>query len=227
MVGRSRRSRVTCRQKRESCVTAEAASGRMHADSHPGASLIRSRDFPLKCLRIARPMLTWMRKGRRLLRYCSLGGGQGLLMAGWGECICRSGSEGRRRIRLLGAQRELGVSHKPFLGQPVTFKAAYPDFLSLRLIGTQHGEMNSPSQSQVAYSESTIPRVIPCSNPKCRQGGYDLQPFLITLAHSKDLAYEGHICCNGHEGTPKGRVKGDPCFNHLEFKIEATYKERI
>lgn len=111
-----------------------------------------------------------------------------------------------------------------FLGAASSFSAAYPEVKSLKLSGTQNGEVGNENQRHIYYSESNLPKIIPCSNPHCRQGGFDLLATLITLNHSKESSYEGKVYCNGHEGTAKGRVKGDSCFNTLSFKIEATFQ---
>lgn len=122
--------------------------------------------------------------------------------------------------------KEKLMESKSFLGSVASFKTAYPEIKTLQLKGTQNGEVSSESQHQIYYSEKNLPQNIPCSNPRCKQGGFNLLATLITLAHSKIPSYEATFYCGGHEGTPKGRVRGDSCFNSLTFKIEATYHEK-
>lgn len=118
------------------------------------------------------------------------------------------------------------MESKPFLGSVSSFKEAYPEIKSLLLNGTQSGEVSRENQRLIHYSQINLPQTIPCSNPRCKQGGFDLMATLITVTHSRMSSYETTMYCGGHEGTPKGRVKGDPCFNSLSFKLEATYHDK-
>lgn len=58
------------------------------------------------------------------------------------------------------------------------------------------------------YTKSTLPRYAQCCNPRCRQGGLDLQTVAMFAADG-----ERTISCQGHEGSPKGRRRGDSCDN--------------
>jgi hypothetical protein len=114
---------------------------------------------------------------------------------------------------------------KPFLGTPTTFSKAYPSFRSLVIRVKNHGYLASPMQREQVYSKPSIPRVIPCPNPRCQQGGYDLTAIIITMEHERNTKFSAHYSCNGHEGTPKGRRKGNPCMNSVELEFEAEFNE--
>jgi hypothetical protein len=116
------------------------------------------------------------------------------------------------------------MTTRPFLGTVATFREAYPEVKTLRLVGEQRGELARERQAQVYYTHVDIPENIPCANPRCRQGGFSLRTILMTLTGSREESYEGEFSCNGHEGTPKGRRKGDPCGNSLKFTLTLTYK---
>ena len=64
------------------------------------------------------------------------------------------------------------------------------------------------------FTKSTIPRHYACVNPRCQRGGIDLQK--IVLFHPSG---EFSFTCNGDEGTPAGRKKGDPCDNRFDIKL--------
>ena len=112
-----------------------------------------------------------------------------------------------------------------WLGKPAPFHEAYPNIKSIRIEGKQHGDLRSEFAADVHYSESNIPSTIPCANPRCQQGGYRLQPYLDAMVHSKDTEAELDWSCNGHEGSPQGRRKGDPCMNYIKFTIKVAYKD--
>lgn len=114
----------------------------------------------------------------------------------------------------------------PFLGTVATFKAAYPDVQSIRVHARHEGDALSDSRKTQSYSEYDLPPVLPCVNPLCQQGGYDLTATLIALTHGKQPSHHVTWHCNGHEGSPKGRRRGDSCSNYVEVDFQVTYKPR-
>jgi hypothetical protein len=112
---------------------------------------------------------------------------------------------------------------KPFLGTVSSFRDAFPGVKTLKLLGRQRGDVSGDHQREERYTELNLPQTIPCSNPRCKQGGYDLMAYLITLAHDRTPSYNGQVYCNGHEGTPRGMRKGDPCWNALTFSTTASF----
>lgn len=114
---------------------------------------------------------------------------------------------------------------RPFLGVPASFTVAYPQFKSLVVRVRHSGDVARPHQKDEVYTESSIPKNVPCPNPRCQQGGYDLTGAIMHMAHSSEGQYKVRYSCNGHEGTPKGRRKGSPCMNFAEFKFEACFNE--
>jgi hypothetical protein len=117
------------------------------------------------------------------------------------------------------------MTHRPFLGTVSSLRQAYPEVKTLFFEGEQSGELAREHQRHLRYSESTLPAKIPCGNPRCRQGGFDLNTTLMSVAHDKKPGSEGKLYCNGHEGTPKGRRIGDPCFNTVSFILSITYED--
>lgn len=115
---------------------------------------------------------------------------------------------------------------KPLFGTVSSIREAFPDIDKIRLAGRQAGDVERESQREVNFDTLSIPKVIPCGNPLCQQGGFDIGAAVITLCHSRMASYTGSIPCPGHEGSPKGRIKGDPCMNQLEYTIETTFKPK-
>jgi hypothetical protein len=58
-------------------------------------------------------------------------------------------------------------------------------------------------------------RPAPCANPLCQQGGLDVQHLLMMNGPGSYV-----IDCRGHEGSPNGRRKGDPCDNVFNVNVE-------
>jgi len=117
------------------------------------------------------------------------------------------------------------MTTRPFLGTVPTFRQAYPNLQSVRLEAIHHGDIPQEWQRKSVYSEGNLPSNISCTNPRCKQGGYDLNTVFVILTGSKDTHYESTIHCHGHEGSPKGRRRGDSCMNWLELKVDVTYND--
>ena len=66
------------------------------------------------------------------------------------------------------------------------------------------------------YTLDNVPRTLPCVNPRCQRGGFDLQSLILFRGEGE---HEMEMFCRGDEGTPKGRRKGDPCDNFIKFKL--------
>ena len=124
------------------------------------------------------------------------------------------------------------MANEPFLKrEPITFGKLFPSIKSLTLSGKEHGDfpdiLSIPLErrSTLHYTESSLPAKIPCSNPRCQQGGYELQWTIDAIVRSQDTHYEKAFHCGGHEGSPQGKRKGDSCCNYIEIKVELEYKE--
>jgi hypothetical protein len=111
---------------------------------------------------------------------------------------------------------------KPFLGTTTDVNKAFPgiDEIDITIEQDPYGYYCQHEWQRVnRYTKSTIPKIERCVNPRCQQGGIDLQRIVL---HNSSGEYD--FSCNGHEGSPAGRRKGDPCDNR--FKIKLAIKQR-
>lgn len=108
---------------------------------------------------------------------------------------------------------------RPFFGETDDPEKAFPGIsFSLQIKQDKYGHYRrSDHHGQSRFTKSNTPRYLKCINPKCQQGGMDLQSFV-----NFNQSGEYHYHCNGHEGSPKGRRKGDPCDNDFEVVLEKT-----
>ena len=109
------------------------------------------------------------------------------------------------------------ADYRPFLGETHDRDRAFPGIDELDLIVGQdkfgHYTLDGrPRESH--YTKGDIPRHLNCVNPRCQQGGLDLQRIVMFW-----LEGQRTVSCNGHEGTPKGRRKGDPCENRFDISL--------
>jgi len=111
---------------------------------------------------------------------------------------------------------------RPFLGTTTNRDSAFPDIQSMTIIVEQdpYGYYTQKEwQRKSTYTKSTIPRFASCLNPKCQQGGLDLQNVATFSSDGEHTYY-----CGGHEGSPKGRRKGNPCTNSFKVTVEVKRK---
>lgn len=113
---------------------------------------------------------------------------------------------------------------RPFIGQKSSFTDAFPEVEEISVEVKQSGEYSWEHQLFSQYNKHNIPSIIPCANPMCQQGGFSLKMIIYGITSLKKTEEKRTICCDGHEGSPKGRRKGDPCDNYVEVKISVSYK---
>jgi hypothetical protein len=78
------------------------------------------------------------------------------------------------------------------------------------------------------FTSASATSFIPCPNNRCRRGGFDFGTFLRNYTYgSKITSVDQSYPCNGDEGTPAGRRKGDPCMNSFKVKGTITYKAGV
>ena len=114
---------------------------------------------------------------------------------------------------------------RPFLARRCTFAEAYPLVNDIKVEIKQTGELRSAMDKQRVYTKADLPSTIPCSNPRCQQGGYVIDDIVGFMVQEKETEKESSNRCPGHEGSPKGRRKGDPCYNRVTAKIAISYNE--
>lgn len=105
----------------------------------------------------------------------------------------------------------------PLLGETMDRSRAFPDIASLDLKVVQdpwEQYARLPRQRESRYGLSNIPRQLACLNPRCRQGGLDLQQIVLFSPPG-----ERRHQCGGHEGSAAGRRRGDPCDNCFDVSL--------
>ena len=106
----------------------------------------------------------------------------------------------------------------PFLGTTTDRNAAFPGIEQIKFSVSQdpYGYyLREAWQRTDRYTKDNLPSKIRCANPRCQQGGLLTQQ--IVLFHPDG---ECDFPCDGHEGTPAGRRKGDPCDNRFKVTLE-------
>jgi hypothetical protein len=96
------------------------------------------------------------------------------------------------------------MANEPFLKREhTTFCNLFPSIKNLTLIGQEHGafpdrlSISFERRSMLNYTKSSLPAKIPCSNPRCQQGGYELQWTIDALVRSLEISKEKTFHCGG------------------------------
>ncbi|WP_247572575.1 hypothetical protein [Ralstonia solanacearum] len=112
------------------------------------------------------------------------------------------------------------ANSRPFLGTTEDPDQAFPGIKEMTVTVAQdpYGYYRKTDTQPInRYTKYSLPRRERCLNPRCQQGGLDLQQ-IVTFSGDG----EHQFSCNGHEGTQQGRRKGDPCDNVFVVTITTT-----
>jgi hypothetical protein len=114
------------------------------------------------------------------------------------------------------------AGEKPLFGTTNQVNEAFPGVISVDLHVSQDPNgyyRRSAGQNTNYFTLQSLSRHVDCLNPRCNQGGLDLQNIVRFFESG-----EYDFWCRGHEGTPKGRKVGDSCDNRfsISLKIERS-----
>lgn len=112
-------------------------------------------------------------------------------------------------------------SYNPFVPK-TNFEGAFPDIESVMVNVTETDEYGK--EYNRAYWKGDFGQYINCSNPQCYNGGFPIGDAISSLYFRKLTEGEGGADCQGHEGSPKGKRKGDPCEHRFRYKISIVYR---
>jgi hypothetical protein len=120
-----------------------------------------------------------------------------------------------------------------FFRQPAkSFLEAYPTVKNIRVEVRPVGEGFKPvgniTECLTVYTESNIPGIINCRNPRCYGGGLELDSLIRwAVVDAKQTEYETMKSCCGYEGSPKGRRNDGPCDTYFKVNVNVIYKEDV
>lgn len=126
-------------------------------------------------------------------------------------------------MRKRDKAQDVFMQAKHYLGQPVSFREAFPSIQSLKVIVDEY---DGPwLDRSYYYDERTAAQYINCHNPMCYNGGFNLGQLLWFMTEKGETTLEDTLYCQGYEGSPKGRVRYGPCDRRFKVKIEIVYRE--
>ena len=102
----------------------------------------------------------------------------------------------------------------------------YSRIKSLTALVRHFGDLGRAGSDTSRFTRSTLPRVVPCANPLCCDGGYDIGPLLDELLARDAREAHATLACGGTDGSPLARDSGKspPCINSVEIAITLDYQ---
>jgi hypothetical protein len=89
-----------------------------------------------------------------------------------------------------------------------------------------------PPTEDGAFSHSmhaaggTIEPLLPCSNPGCRGGGFEILDVIESMVTGRREAKAGLLVCIGWERTKDRRTEQSPCTRAISYRVRLTYRKK-
>jgi len=121
-------------------------------------------------------------------------------------------------------------SKRVFCESTTSFEEAFPTIESATISEYEVGEgvptFGVDESHRRTFGEGVpfTDGLIPCRNPRCRRGGYEVDHSLHEMVREKLTEKVFERNCPGDEGSPKGRREGDRCRNVLHYRLRIKYK---
>lgn len=106
---------------------------------------------------------------------------------------------------------------RPFLARAGTFDEAFPSLKDALLKYEEH-DYDGTSRSSV-HSLRDDGRKLRCRNPKCHDGGYDIQQEVQLMLLTGEISKKLERHCPGWETRPKHSI-GDDCTRRISGVLE-------
>lgn len=72
----------------------------------------------------------------------------------------------------------------------------------------------------------TFEPMLPCSNPGCQGGGFEILEVVESMVSDRLEDKAGLLVCIGWEHTKGSRTEQSPCTRVINYRIRLTYRKR-
>jgi hypothetical protein len=107
-----------------------------------------------------------------------------------------------------------------------TFKAAFPSLADALI---EWRERRGPEEGPAGDLRKTGARrgnftqgVLPCSNPACHEGGYQVDRLIAEMVQLGETQREGVMLCSGREVAEEARRGPVRCPYRIEYRVTLT-----
>ena len=110
-----------------------------------------------------------------------------------------------------------------------TFKTAFPDvadaLVEWRERRGPHDESTGDAR-QTGYRRGNFTQgVLPCSNPDCHEGGYQVDRLIAQMLQVGETEREGVMLCSGREVGEEVRRGPVRCPHRIRYKVTLSLKQ--
>jgi hypothetical protein len=107
------------------------------------------------------------------------------------------------------------------------FERKFPQIADISISITETKSGLRKEYLQTAYHDiKKVPGIHPCSNPKCREGGLDINRIIGELVAKNKSNIEVRLrSCIGYTTIPRGNSPGTRCSHDFAAKIQITYRD--
>ena len=106
------------------------------------------------------------------------------------------------------------------------FQKAFP---KLESAVVEYSEYRPGGESAEGYRRMhdlrTYGGLLPCGNPLCRRGGYELDLKVHEMVRNAVDVQEFTLSCRGDEGSAKGRKRGRRCDRCIKARAKLVFKQ--
>ena len=80
-------------------------------------------------------------------------------------------------------------------------------------------------EQEMRHAAGSWQPLIPCENPACRGGGFDLTSVMEGMLSFRETEKAGILVCSGWEGDePAGAGAGTPCVRTIRYRLRLAYR---
>lgn len=116
----------------------------------------------------------------------------------------------------------------PFYNGVSTFKTAFPSVADAMI---EWREQRGPEDEKPGELKKTgfkrgnfTHGMLPCSNPACHEGGYEIDKLVATMLRMEETEREGMMLCAGREIAEESRRGPVRCPHRIMYKSTVTLR---
>jgi hypothetical protein len=114
-----------------------------------------------------------------------------------------------------------------YLSGITSFEKKYPQIADISISITETKSGLKREYLQTGYQDiKKVPGIHPCSNPKCREGGLDINRIMGEMIAKNQSNHEIRLrSCIGYTTLPRGNSPGTRCSHDFAARVQITYKD--
>jgi len=103
----------------------------------------------------------------------------------------------------------------------------FPQVADISILITETKSGLRKEYLQTTYHDiKKVPVIHPCSNPKCRDGGLDINRIIGEMVAKNKSNIEIRLrSCIGYTTIPRGNSPGTRCSHDFAAKVQITYRD--